>query len=166
MREDERMTDGPRPSRRDAIRTGLGAALALALPLPAPTAMARRSAGAPDARYLDAALGAARWLRATAIVSPSGTSWPAVPPDAKTVQHDLYTGFPGVVLFFIELHRATGDRAWLDLASAGADQLAASLRDTPAGDEGAGLYTGLAGIAYTLGEVDRARGESKYAGAV
>lgn len=166
MREDEPTNRGPAPSRRDAIRAGLGAALALALPIPAHAEKVRRSPGAPDARYLDAALGAARWLRATAIVSATGTSWPAVPPDVKTVQRDLYTGYPGVVLFFIELHRATGDRGWLDLASAGADQLAASLPDTASGDDGAGLYSGLAGVAYTLAETDRARGESKYAPAV
>ena len=166
MREDESLTNERAPSRRDAIRAGLGAALAFALPMPAPSATRRRWIAEPDSRYLDAALGAARWLRDTAIVSSSGTSWPAVPPDAKTVQHDLYTGFPGVVLFFIELHRATGDRAWLELASSGANQLAASVPDVISGDEGAGLYTGLAGIAYTLAEADRARGESKYVPAV
>jgi lantibiotic modifying enzyme len=166
MREDELRTDGRTPSRRDAIRTGLGAALALALPLPVRDVIAGRSLTEPDARYLDAALGAARWLRDTAIVSPSGTSWPAVPPDAKTVENDLYTGFPGVVLFFIELHRATGDRAWLDLATAGANQLAASLPEAASGEDGAGLYSGLAGIAYTLAEADRARGDTKYAPAV
>ena len=146
-------------SRRDMIRTGLGAAIFAALPRPArDAAMAHRSTE-PDLKYFHAALGAARWLRATAIVTPTGTSWPAVPPDAKTVEHSLYTGFPGVVLFFIELARATGDRTWLDLAASGADQLAAALPDEKAGDESTGLYTGLAGIAYTLEETDRARGE-------
>jgi lantibiotic modifying enzyme len=153
-------------SRRDVIRAGLGAALAAVLPKPARhIAHAGRSAE-PDLKYFDAALGAARWLRATAIASPTGTSWPAVPPDATTVQHNLYTGFPGVVLFFIELSRATGDAAWLDLARSGADQLAAALPDEKADDESTGLYTGLAGIAYTLEETDRVRGESRYRAAV
>ena len=153
------------PSRRDAIRAGLGAALALTVPLPV-TRTARRHSAEPDARYLDAALAAARWLRETAIVSPTGTAWPAVPPDAKTVQHDLYTGFPGVVLFLIELHRATGDRVWLDLATSGADQMAAALPDPATGDDFAGLYSGLAGIAYTLAEAGRARGDARYSAAV
>ena len=163
MRDDESMSGGRAPSRRDAIRAGLGAAFALALPT---QTRAAASNAAPDPRYLQAALGAARWLRDTAIVSSSGTMWPAVPPDAKTVQRDLYTGYPGVVLFLVELHRATGDRAWLDLASAGADQLAASLPDSANGDDAAGLYSGLAGIAYTLAEADRARGDTRYAAAV
>ena len=153
------------PSRRDVIRAGLSAALLAAVPVPFRAGAARRRVE-PDLRYFDAALGAARWLRATAIASPNGTTWPAVPPDATTVERNLYTGYPGVLLFLVELHRATGDRAWLDLASSGADSLAASLPDTATGEGGAGLYTGLAGIAYTLEEVGRARGDSRYAAAV
>ena len=153
-------------SRRDVIRTGLGAAMFAALPRPMRDALEADRSAEPDLRYFNAALGAARWLRATAITSPTGTTWPAVPPDAATVQHSLYTGFPGVVLFFIELTRATGDRTWLDLASSGADQLAAALPDEKADDESTGLYTGLAGIAYTLEQADRARGESRYQAAI
>jgi lantibiotic modifying enzyme len=166
MRKDDQTTTERTPSRRDAIRAGLGAALALALPMPPRGIATSRSSAEPTARYLDAALGAARWLRDTAISAPGGMSWPAVPPDATTVQRDLYTGFPGVVLFFIELHRATGDRAWLALATAGANHLAASLPDRLAADDGAGLYSGLAGIAYTLAETDRVAGTTTYASAV
>jgi lantibiotic modifying enzyme len=153
-------------SRRDVIRTGLAAAAFAVLPRPMRDALQAGRSAEPDLRYFNAALDAARWLRATAITSPTGTSWPAVPPDAKTVQHSLYTGFPGVVLFYIELARATGDRAWLDLARSGADALAAALPDEKADDESTGLYTGLAGIAYTLEEADRARGESRYQAAI
>ena len=153
-------------SRRDVIRTGVAAAAFAVLPRPMRDALQAGRSAEPDLRYFNAALGAARWLRATAITSPTGTSWPAVPPDAKTVQHGLYTGFPGVVLFYIELARATGDRPWLDLARSGADALAAALPDEKADDESTGLYTGLAGIAYTLEEVDRARGESRYQAAI
>jgi lantibiotic modifying enzyme len=82
------------------------------------------------------------------------------------VQRSLYTGYPGVLLFLVELHRATGDRAWLDLATSGADALAASLPDSATGEDSAGLYTGLAGIAYTLEEVGRARGDARYEAAI
>ena len=153
-------------SRRDMIRTGLGAAMYAVLPRPARDAAFTHGSTEPDLKYFNAALGAARWLRATAIVTPTGTSWPAVPPDANTIQHSLYTGFPGVVLFLIELARATGDRTWLDLATSGADRLAAALPDEKADDESTGLYTGLAGIAYTLEEADRARGAARYQAAV
>ena len=166
MREDYLLESESTPSRREVLRMGLGTALFAALPGPVRRAMHAYRPVEPDLRYFDAAMAAARWLRATAIESPTGMSWPAVPPDAKTVQHDLYTGFPGVVLFFIELHRATGDRAWLELATKGADQLAASLPESQSGEQGAGLYSGLAGIAYTLEEADLARGESRYRAAI
>jgi lantibiotic modifying enzyme len=149
-------------SRRDVIRAGLSAALFAALPVPARGVGRRQPPAEPGLQYFNAALGAARWLRATAIAAPSGTTWPAVPPDAKSVQRDLYTGSPGVVLFLIELYRATSDRSWLDLATAGADYLATSLPDRIDGDESAGLYTGLAGVAYTLEEAGRATDQARY----
>ena len=152
-------------SRRDMILAGLGAAISAALPKSGRAATLTWLSAEPDLRYFNAAVGAAKWLRATATRTPNGTTWPAVPPDAKTVQRNLYSGFPGVVLFLIELHRVTGDRAWLDLALSGADELAASLPESGAGD-GAGLYTGLAGIAYTLEEADRTRGDARYRPAV
>ena len=160
------MAEDSKHSRRDVIRAGLGAALSAALPTRARGAVSVSRSTEPDATYLNAALGAARWLRATAITQPDGTTWPAVPPDVKTIQQDLYTGYPGVVLFLIELHRATGDRQWLDLATSGADHLAASLPDSASGEDGAGLYSGLSGIAYTLEEASRARGDTRYATAV
>jgi len=166
MCDDKSISVKANPSRRDVLRAGLGAALLAALPQAARATTPSRRTVEPDLRYINAALSAARWLRATALTQSSGTSWAAVPPDAKTVQTSLYTGFPGVVLFLIELHRATGDRQWLDLASSGADQLAAMLPDSATGEESAGLYTGLAGIAYTLEEAGNARGDSRYAGAV
>jgi lantibiotic modifying enzyme len=166
MRDDKTGSGEGVQSRRDVIRAGLSAAFFAALPAAVRERTITAHSAEPDLRYFDAAMAAARWLRATAVVSPSGTSWPAVPPDAKTEQRDLYTGYPGVVLFLVELHRATGDRAWLDLATAGADRLAASLPTTATGEDGAGLYSGLAGMAYTLEEVGRARGDARYQPAV
>src|SRR5262245_56812905 len=116
MCDDETSTSRDRgTTRRDVLRAGLGAALTFALPMPFGTA--RAAVTEPDTRYLDAALAAGRWIRATAIDAPGGKTWPAVPPDEKTVSRDLYTGAPGVVLFLVELFSATNDRTWLDLAA-------------------------------------------------
>ena len=149
------------PTRRDVLRAGLGAAVAVALPLPIRSSRWLH-AREPDDRYLNAALAAGRWIRATAIDAPGGKTWPAVPPDEKTVQRDLYTGTPGVILFLIELHRATRDRAWLDLAIAGADTLATTMPNRSPDGDSFGLYSGTAGLAYMFDEVARASGHDRF----
>src|SRR5829696_3241661 len=158
---DDRSEGAGQLTRRDVLRTGIGAALFAALPSPL-RAERRRMELEPESRYLDAAIAAGKWIRAMAIDAPGGQTWPATPPDAKTAQRDLYSGSPGVVLFLLELHHATRDQAWLDLAMAGADHLAASLPDKASDDDSAGLYSGLAGIAFTLDETSRLSGRPVY----
>jgi lantibiotic modifying enzyme len=105
-----------------------------------------------------AAVDAAKWIRSTEIATAAGVTWPADPRDPKTVSYDLYSGTPGVVLFLIELHRATGQQEYLEAARRGADELIARLPAEPQ----TGLYTGVAGIGFTLGEVYRATNDPKY----
>jgi lantibiotic modifying enzyme len=113
---------------------------------------------APERPHLAIALDAARWIQASAIVGPHGTTWLANPADPASTASDLYSGGAGVVLFFLELHRATGDPAHLATARSGADALLAAL-DTEADP---GLYTGLAGIGFVLTEVWRSTGIAAY----
>jgi len=113
---------------------------------------------AAERPYLDAALQTAKWIRASAIRTDDGTVWPSDPRDAKTVNTGLYSGTPGVILFFLEAHRSTGDQSFLKDARAGADHLLASLT----GASEAGLYTGLAGIGFTLAETFKITGDAKY----
>jgi len=124
-----------------------------------PLAVCAGVAGQQPARpYLDAAKAAARWIDASAIRTDHGVTWPADPRDAKSVDTSLYSGSPGVVLFMLELHRATGDPSYLERARLGADHLAASIDAA----EDTGLYTGLAGIGYTLIETANLTREAKY----
>ena len=116
----------------------------------------------PARPYLEAALETARWLRSTAVATEHGRAWPATPGGADPRVHGLnttlYSGMPGVVLFFIELHRATGRAEDLADARAGADHLLATLDTTPE----SGLYTGVAGVGFVLGETFKATGDTKY----
>jgi lantibiotic modifying enzyme len=151
----------PHLSRRDLLKGGL-AASAAALLGPRSLLAGLRDHELPassERPYLDVARRAERWIARSAIRGEGGTAWPWDPNDPQSVQLNLYTGTPGVVLFYLELFHATGDRAALAEAAAGADYLAASL---PGEDQvaDAGLYTGLAGIAYTLALTYRESGRA------
>ena len=108
--------------------------------------------------YLDAALQAARWIRASAVRTEKGTTWPAVPENDESINNTLYSGTPGVVLFFLESYYSTGEKDFLDDACSGADYLLATLE----GEKGAGLYVGISGIGFALQETFKATKDKKY----
>jgi len=101
--------------------------------------------------HLSVALEAAHFIASAAVPAPGGTSWLANPGDRGSAARDLYRGSAGIVLFYLELHRATGDATHLSTVRSGAGALLAALDSE--GDPG--LYTGLAGIGFVLGEVAR-----------
>jgi lantibiotic modifying enzyme len=113
---------------------------------------------AAERPYLKAALEAGQWIRSAAIKTEQGTVWPADPRDPKTVSTDLYSGTPGVVLFFLDAYRSTGDQSYLRDARAGADYLLANLSNV----KETGLYVGLGGIGFTLQETFKVTREDKY----
>ena len=87
-----------------------------------------------------------------------GLAWPADPNDPASVNTTLYAGTPGVVLFFIEMWRATGKDAYLRDARGGADTLLAAV----AKEKGVGLYEGLSGVLFAIEETFRATGDERY----
>jgi lantibiotic modifying enzyme len=115
-------------------------------------------APADGTRLRGAATDVARWLRGVAIQTPDGLAWASTPAASQTPLANLYSGSPGVVLFFLELHHATGQAADLETARKGADWLLAQVER----ENQAGLYTGLAGIGFTLTEAWKATGDKKY----
>jgi lantibiotic modifying enzyme len=156
-------------SRRDLLKGGLTASAAALLVGPSGlwsggTAQPRALGGRPRPpadSYLDVARKAERWIARSAQRGRQGTAWPADPGKPETVQLDLYNGMPGVVLFYLELFSATRDARALAEAETGADHLIATLPND-ASATGAGLYEGLAGIAYTLELTHRASGDARY----
>ncbi|MHC5070964.1 MAG: lanthionine synthetase LanC family protein [Planctomycetota bacterium] len=112
--------------------------------------------------YLAAARKAASWLQAVAVERDGRKAWPADPDDPRSVCSDLYYGTAGVVLFYLEFHRATGDPTWLEEAKAGADDLILSLPDTLDQKDQPGLYLGVAGIGFVLEETHKATGDLDY----
>jgi len=117
--------------------------------------------------YWTAALGAERWLSASAVKTPAGLTWPADPRDPKTVNETLYSGTPGVVLFYLEARAAAESRglkteaeAFLAKARAGAEELLSKLGEGRAGD--VGLYSGIAGLGFALEETYKATREVRF----
>jgi lantibiotic modifying enzyme len=108
--------------------------------------------------YLNSALAAARWIQSTAVEVPSGVVWPADPADPKSVNTTLYAGTPGPILFFLEAYRYTRNDVYLAEARKGADALLTSISEK----DGAGLYEGLAGSGFTLGETYLVTHDTKY----
>jgi lantibiotic modifying enzyme len=121
-------------------------------------AMLGTHARAGDPGYLDVAKQAAQWIRKSALKTERGIVWLADPTDRETVETSLYTGTPGVILFFIEAYHATGDTTYLQDARAGADQLLAAMAD----QKESGLYVGLAGIGFALEETFKATRDQRY----
>jgi lantibiotic modifying enzyme len=156
-------------TRRDLLRltVAAGAASSLGLGLSAgeetpkpPAAPAPLAAG-----YLDAAVKAYRWIRTARIETPDGYMWLAGPerPDGLDAAAHLYTGGAGIVLFLLELARASGDKAYREEAAFGADVLIASLPVKLNLEDAQGaLYTGVAGIGFTLERVHQETGDEKY----
>lgn len=108
--------------------------------------------------YRRAAMGAARWIEANNIKTSKGIVWAAHPGHPKTVNTSLYAGTPGPVLFFLEVYRYTGNRKFLEEGRRGTDALLASISQ----NDDTGLYTGLAGSGFTLGEAYLITHDTRY----
>ncbi len=110
---------------------------------------------------LKEALRAEKWIRSARIVKSEGIAWPVVPGDT-TITTNLYSGTTGIVLFYLELYQATNDKSFLDEATDGANFIMAMGDKRRPGYEELGLYTGEAGVTYTLNKVFEVTHEKKY----
>lgn len=110
--------------------------------------------------YLAMARSTAQWLKSREVPTEHGLAWRVGEPFGPDDQRlDLYHGTPGIVLFLLEAHHATGEAGFLHRARAGADHLIAAA--SASGSHG--LYTGTSGVAYALWETYRRTGEARYA---
>jgi lantibiotic modifying enzyme len=106
------------------------------------------------------------WLAEHAIREDQTTAWAVAPDEDSTVSHpDLYSGSPGVVLFYLEASHSLNNPDFLRTARKGANYLVDHLPDslsTKGNSGSAGLYTGLAGVAFTLKQVFNVSRDAKY----
>jgi lantibiotic modifying enzyme len=116
-------------------------------------------AGPGTVRYWQQVTGAMDWLKATGVHDKDGTVWASDPADPKTVGTTLYSGTPGPILFLLEASRyVPKNQELVAEARSGADALLSSIKK----EDGAGLYEGLSGPGFTLGEMYLVTHEQKY----
>ena len=109
----------------------------------------------------EVAAAAAAWIRSHARETAAGLTWPRVPGEDEGGDVGLYHGSPGVILFLLELHGRTGDARALEDAARGASELVAVLESGSPIEPG--LYSGLAGMAFTLDLTAASTGEPRFA---
>ena len=113
-----------------------------------------------DDTLLRAALEVEAFIASCRVDDERGTTWKRTPSSAHAAPSTLYHGSAGIVLYYLELHRATGDRAFLDIAISGGDTLLGDV-DT-ASDDSIAIYSGLPGSMFVLNEVALASGHARF----
>jgi hypothetical protein len=118
------------------------------------------------ARWLDFAESAARSIdRLQEPVDPTrpelGVRWRFAADDAHPYcRDDIYDGAAGIVLFELNLYKATNKQGYKDRCLAGARGLLARRRPAVARGFGTSFYGGTAGVGWALLQVNRALGDA------
>lgn len=134
-------------------------AFSVSLALAVAALIASLHAAAPAVNYQAVAVDAAKWIRTSRVQTPFGIAWPSDPRNPRTtLSTALYSGSPGVVLFMLDLWKATAERAYFDEAERGSDDLMTKVLS----EKEPGLYEGVAGLGFTLGETWRATNDERY----
>ncbi len=112
--------------------------------------------------YLHDALLVEKYLNTVSIENEGGLTWPLMPEKDSIDDITMYSGMPGIVLFYLELFNASEDKKYLRKARNGADYLMGfNIPDTLPPYQ-LGLYTGAAGMAFTLEAVYQTTNDEKY----
>ncbi|OEK04066.1 lanthionine synthetase LanC family protein [Roseivirga misakiensis] len=117
---------------------------------------------------LTAALNAEAYLHENIIEeSPNTLSWKMMPDSANSpIDVSLYSGVPGIVLFYLELYNATGNTDHLNKAEKGANYMLETMSAIKPNVNTVGLYTGIAGIGYMASEIYQVTKAPKYKEAI
>lgn len=128
------------------------------------SAQSSKTKRSTDKSYREHAIQAANWLdtqKQTLSDSKDSIVWPASPSLSQDVSYNLYNGTSGIVLFYLQLHKATQDEQYLERAKQGANGLL-SYMDSATSESDPGFWTGYTGISATLAEVFRATKDQRY----
>jgi len=121
------------------------------------------SSDSPSGPWLEKAIQAEGFIAQGQYESDQGWTWRTLPDSLEAMaDYSLYSGVPGICLFYLELYHVTGDPSHLLTAEKGGAYLLRRIPDTIPPAEALGLYTGVAGIGYTLGELYRSTQQEQY----
>ncbi len=114
--------------------------------------------------YLDSARKAGLFLESQRIEGPGGALWQRNAALPGRPVHSLYHGSAGIILFYIELHRATGETQWLSVARSAGDELCHYIQQKLDGGEHLtiGLFTGWPGYVFVLDQLSLATGDQTF----
>jgi hypothetical protein len=136
------------------LAAGASSPAAFGTPLPASVGLT-----ASTTEYLDVARQVAVWLRKHATPQAVGIAWPIDPDKPEAPALGIYKGNAGILIFFLELARATSDVLYIEDARKAADYLVSEARSLKASDFGA---EGLSGAAFSVIQAWKATGDKRY----
>ncbi|NNF32669.1 MAG: hypothetical protein HKN68_01085 [Saprospiraceae bacterium] len=112
--------------------------------------------------YLKTAMDVEQYLNHVKIQDGKLSRWPIKPEVDSISDLNLYSGIPGIILFYLELYHTTSETRYLKEAIAGGNTLLNEEIPPTIPPYALGMYTGAAGKAYTLSEVFLATNNDVY----
>ena len=83
---------------------------------------------ATDQDYLEHALEAERFIASLRVDGAHGALWRSALDSNEEPGHSMYYGSSGIAIFYLELHRATGERRFLETALSAGDEILATVQ--------------------------------------
>ena len=111
-------------------------------------------------RAVDMARDTHRWIDSYKISTENGLAWGRAAEHPLSLVRNLYNGSAGIAIFLLELHRTTGDQAFLDDANSCGDDLVAYINDKD--DLPCAMFSGWGGYAFALIELYKATNEATF----
>jgi len=116
-----------------------------------------------DSKYLTHALEAEQFIASQIIEGDKGVYWRVAPEAEAKPNYNFYHGSGGVALFYLELHAATSEQKYLDLAVSAGNEIVANTADADGGR--ISIYSGLPGDVFVLNELFKATKDDRFRGA-
>ena len=116
-----------------------------------------------DTKWKSLAISTEKFIKSAKYELDEGANWHIMPDSSRQIDDlSLYSGSPGIILFYLELFHATKDSSYLMEAELGAEYLINVMPDTIPDRYFIGLYGGIAGFGFTFTEVYKASGKEKF----